>query len=277
MDILKTKQLPAALTSYDLLKTLALILMVIDHVGYFFFPDDMWWRILGRLSVPIWFFLIGYASTREVPKLFWILGAAVAASALVAGEYLFPLNIVFMLIIARLSVDWMFTHALRNREAFAGMFFLLFLMGIPSLAFIEYGTIGLLFTLMGTLKRREDDVKAPRWMLWAFISASVFVYILIQGLLMPSISGAQLLVFLSGMIVLMIVLNRFRPHVFEKLNTKTMPPIALLQLTGRRTLEIYALHIIILRALAMMHDPERFSFLEFDVFAFKQIHAFIFG
>ena len=65
VDILKTKTLSSYLTSYDLLKTLALVLMVIDHIGYFFYPEEMWWRVLGRLSVPIWFFLIGYANARD--------------------------------------------------------------------------------------------------------------------------------------------------------------------------------------------------------------------
>ncbi len=49
IDILKTKNadnpLPAPLTAYDLLKTLAIILMVVDHIGAYFFPDQMWWRV----------------------------------------------------------------------------------------------------------------------------------------------------------------------------------------------------------------------------------------
>ncbi len=47
------KILPRDLTSYDLLKTLAVILMIIDHVGHHFFPDEMWFRVVGRLCVPI--------------------------------------------------------------------------------------------------------------------------------------------------------------------------------------------------------------------------------
>ena len=34
------KQLPRELTSYDFLKAFALITMVIDHTGYYFFPEQ---------------------------------------------------------------------------------------------------------------------------------------------------------------------------------------------------------------------------------------------
>ena len=277
VDILKTKALSSHLTSYDLLKSLALLLMVIDHIGYFFYPEDMWWRTFGRLSVPIWFFLIGYANAREIPKLFWIMAGLVLASAIVAGEYLFPLNIVFTLILARFSVDWLFARGLRNREAFTGMFFFLFLLSVPSLVFLEYGTLGLLFTFIGALRRNEHLIKVSGWMLWSFIAASGLGYILVQGVLLPSLSGLQLLVFVVGMAALSIGLYYFRPAQFERLDAKKFPPLALIQFTGRRTLEFYVLHLVALRGIGMVTDPERFSFLQFDIFAFKQLQTILFG
>ena len=276
VDILKTKVMPKSLTSYDLLKALAIILMIVDHIGYFFFPEEVWWRVWGRLCVPIWFFLIGYANTREIPKLFWIVGSLVALSSIVAGEYLFPLNIIFTLILARVAVDWLFNHAMRNREAFAGMFFLLFLLSIPTLVFIDYGTMGLLFTLMGTLRRRKDVLLAPRWMVLSFFAAGMGAFILMQSLLLPTLSLSQFGVFLGGMILVCLMLYRFEPRHFERLSVKTCPPVALVQILGRRTLEIYLLHLIVLRAIVLATDPERFALFEFQVFAFPQIQALLF-
>ena len=43
-------KLPAEITSYDLLKAAAVIIMIIDHVGYYFFIDEMWWRAVGRIG-----------------------------------------------------------------------------------------------------------------------------------------------------------------------------------------------------------------------------------
>lgn len=40
------------------LKLLAILTMVIDHIGLFFFPELFWMRIVGRLSFPLFAFLI---------------------------------------------------------------------------------------------------------------------------------------------------------------------------------------------------------------------------
>jgi hypothetical protein len=58
-----------SLTNYHI-KLLAAALMVIDHVGYVFFPDAVGFRILGRLSFPLfaWLLAQGEAHTRDVQK-----------------------------------------------------------------------------------------------------------------------------------------------------------------------------------------------------------------
>ena len=40
------KALPKDLTSYDLLKSFAVILMILDHIGYCFYPAEMWFQAL---------------------------------------------------------------------------------------------------------------------------------------------------------------------------------------------------------------------------------------
>lgn len=37
----------------DFLKVLAVVSMVIDHLGAFFFPDALWMRVAGRLAFPV--------------------------------------------------------------------------------------------------------------------------------------------------------------------------------------------------------------------------------
>lgn len=46
-----------------MIKLVAAILMVIDHTGYIFFPDMLIWRIIGRLSLPL--FAYGIAKGYE--------------------------------------------------------------------------------------------------------------------------------------------------------------------------------------------------------------------
>ena len=52
------------------LKIIAMISMVLDHVGDMFFPGVMWLRMVGRLSMPVFSFCIaeGFAHTRDRKK-----------------------------------------------------------------------------------------------------------------------------------------------------------------------------------------------------------------
>ncbi|WP_353572832.1 TraX family protein [Candidatus Albibeggiatoa sp. nov. BB20] len=59
------------LKSYDLLITIAIISMVIDHTGYFFIDYEPL-RIIGRLAAPVFLFLAGYGNNHIKPSyLFW--------------------------------------------------------------------------------------------------------------------------------------------------------------------------------------------------------------
>ncbi len=58
------------------LKVIAIVLMVIDHIGAVIFPEILFLRIIGRLSFPLFAFLIseGYRHTRSVKKYLLRLG-----------------------------------------------------------------------------------------------------------------------------------------------------------------------------------------------------------
>lgn len=53
-----------------MLKLIALATMVIDHVGYLFFPEQEWMRAVGRLTMPIFGYAIarGFFYTRDSKK-----------------------------------------------------------------------------------------------------------------------------------------------------------------------------------------------------------------
>ena len=50
-----------------MLKIIAMISMVFDHVGDMFFPGLMWPRMIGRIAMPLFSFCIaeGYIHTRD--------------------------------------------------------------------------------------------------------------------------------------------------------------------------------------------------------------------
>ena len=72
MEQLKKKQI----LDGTMLKIIAMVSMVFDHVGDLFFPGVMWLRMIGRLAMPIFSFCIaeGYAHTRDKNKYLLRLG-----------------------------------------------------------------------------------------------------------------------------------------------------------------------------------------------------------
>lgn len=66
---LRHSALPRGLTSYHI-KVLATVTMLVDHIGVVFFPEAIGFRIIGRLSFPlfVWLLVQGEAHTRAVGR-----------------------------------------------------------------------------------------------------------------------------------------------------------------------------------------------------------------
>ncbi len=61
---------PAGCNATGLLKLIALVFMIIDHIGAVIFPEIPALRMLGRIAFPIycWCLVVGFHYTRSVPK-----------------------------------------------------------------------------------------------------------------------------------------------------------------------------------------------------------------
>lgn len=88
--------------SRDVLKIIAVLAMLIDHVGKLFFPEVLFLQILGRLAFPIFAFFIAegfYYTKNKVQYLFTILVFAVIAQ--IPYNFLWHgLNVLFTFICA---------------------------------------------------------------------------------------------------------------------------------------------------------------------------------
>ena len=273
-----TKTLPKGLTSYDLLKTLAIILMIIDHTGHHFYPDEMWFRVFGRLCLPIWFFLIGYARTTEISARLWVGGIIVTLSALVAGQFLLPLNILFTIIALRFLRRGVVLSSLSSAEGLRGMFFILIFLTFPSSILFEYGSSAMLFVLVGYIVRHKEEVSKQidlRY-LKLFTVLSFLSFFAIQVIILPSLSFQQILTMFAGFGFIGIILWYFRPVVYsDGLSFFKKPLVVLVQFAGRRTLEIYVVHILIFRGMCMYLYPERYDFLAWHYVPSNVVSAFM--
>lgn len=128
----------------DTLKLVAILTMLIDHIGYLLFPQQIVWRMIGRLSFPIFAFLVarGARLTRSQPR--YLLRMLIyGLISQVPYSYFVPhgLNIFFTLA-AGLGIIFCFSHRRLSVR----------LMAIPILAsawYVDYsyGLYGLLLIL----------------------------------------------------------------------------------------------------------------------------------
>jgi hypothetical protein len=91
----------------QIIKLIAMLAMLVDHVGLIFFPDFIILRLIGRLALPLYAFLIaeGMRYTHSRKKYFMRLFFIAIISQLV---YIFvinwKLNIIFGLLLGALSI-----------------------------------------------------------------------------------------------------------------------------------------------------------------------------
>lgn len=253
------RKLPKELTTYDLLKTLAVLLMIADHVGYFLFPEDNWWRVFGRLCVPMWFFLVGYARSRDIGPRLWIGAGLLVLGSFLYGHYIFALNILATIILVRLTMDPLVKLFLKSDLGMLFVGAVLALAVIPSSLVFEYGTMGYILAFLGYFVRNQQDLKNSSTLItvYSFYAFMVFVFTqyIFHGFNMP-----QLFVLSFGVSVVLFMLSRFEGRTLQmKLPAFIRAP---LQFTGRKTLEIYVVHILILGFAAMALGDERLGFLD---------------
>lgn len=148
------------------LKIFAAICMVFDHIGVFFFPFEPFWRIIGRLTFPIFAFMIseGAKYTKNRRKYFLLIFILSAVCQLV---YYFFADSLYMCILVTFSISILLIYALdyfkaamfdpqstMEKKIFAGGVFLL--SGVIAYALncvfeIDYGFIGCITPLFASI------------------------------------------------------------------------------------------------------------------------------
>lgn len=252
---IKAKVLPVVLTSYDLLKTFAVLTMIVDHVGYYFFPEEMWWRAFGRMSAPVWLFLVGYALSRDFSLKLWMSAAVLVIISGLLGYSPIPLNILVTIIFLRWIQDYVAHTALRTVTGFCVITLLIAILDIPMMLVVDYGAVSLSIVLFGIAMRRAHDQKIQ------FDGAPIMVgvtgwllYNIAMNISFPFVSEQRYSV-LFGTAAVFVILYLFKPAVYTRISLE-IPTLftAIIQFCGRRTLEIFVVHIVLFQILAVYLD-----------------------
>ena len=259
--------MPASLTSYDFLKFAALSLMIVDHIGVFFFDEnDLWLRAVGRLSAPIWLFLIGFARSRDLSAPIWIGTGIVFVSNYVFGLPLFPVNILGTIILCRLALDPVMDMLRRNPKALYPFCALLFLGTFLTFPAIEYGTEIMMFVMFGYMTRNRDTIPFTREQYMTFALVACMSHVFMQGIFFFDFNDAQKIFVGGGTVLLTIALMSFRAADYPELTRKLPSPFVwLVQLFGRHSLAIYVVHLLLFKAIAHLAGFSDHSLFEFTL------------
>lgn len=146
------------------LKLIALITMTIDHIGAYLLPQYPILRIIGRLSMPIYAFLIaeGCQHTRNKLRYFSLMAGLALVCQLV---YFFVMDSLYQCILVTFSLSILLVYALqyveRKKSAFSCLLFFLLLFGVYFISnrlprhvpgfYIDYGFEGILLPVFFAL------------------------------------------------------------------------------------------------------------------------------
>jgi len=263
---MSTKPLPFNLTSYDLLKSFAVIIMLIDHTGWYFFPGDMWWRAVGRIGFPVWFFLVGHSNSRDLNWKLWAGTAVLFIGNIISGMYLFPLSALATIIVIRLVLDPFMRLALYDKKALFAFSIVLLLVVLHTAMFVEYGTQALIMAMLGYMVRHRERLNLTSDTVTLFTAYALTSFLVLQGM-MFNLSQPQFIFMTIGTLAVMGLLYGFKLREYPELTAKLPKFVtAALKFGGRHTLEIYVAHLTLFKVLAMILFPHEYEFLQFDLF-----------
>lgn len=179
------------ISKLDALKWIALIAMVIDHIGLLFFPEENVFRVIGRISFPIFAYLIAEGSfkTRNRKRYLirlWFFALLAQVPYMIAFDIM-ELNILFTLFAGLLLIHLGWSYA---------MLIFVFLIWFPIP--ISYGWWGVFLIMMFATFRKKaegdyyEEGKIARFMpkstalthivLTAFLSVFTCLYVWIDGM-----------------------------------------------------------------------------------------------
>jgi len=238
----------------DWLKVAAIILVTIDHFGYFFVDNDRWWSVFGRMAAPSFFFLMGYAETRKIPFRWIFIGIFLTLldSSNNNWKWVAP-NILLSFVLIRLARPY--AHTLLEKYswiAFA-VIAIAFYVSLPAAAkAFDYGAEGWMWALFGLSQRMYVDAQEPdqgflkRTITSAGLlrlAACVFAAIIYVGQekIEFKFNLVQSRVFIVGLTILTVFMC-----LFLRGPSRFQPPAILagpVQFIGRHTLAIYAISL----------------------------------
>lgn len=233
------------LNSHDVMKAMAIMLMIVDHVGAYLVPWEAL-RLIGRFSFPLFFFLIGYAYTAKIPRSLIIGGVILVLCDAVLSRDLLPLNILFTVILCRTMLQFFIEHELIQKNILVLMVMLV-VWHLMIAIFFEYGALAMMFAICGYMVKHHKDFD-DTMRLTAFLVSGVG-YFMFQSISL-SMGLLSMAVFAIGLVGLLQYLKHYQFQ--KKIYEPGLAGKVLLMVPVRYSLEVYVFHLIILKIAAYL-------------------------
>ncbi|RKZ54432.1 MAG: hypothetical protein DRR16_14605 [Candidatus Parabeggiatoa sp. nov. 3] len=223
------------LNSYDLIKFIAIIAMIIDHIGFFFIIENTdYWRAIGRLAAPLFFFIVGYVSKYHIRFNILFYGILITLVHIDLG-YPFLLNILIVIVCIKWLLDrWQPSQA--NTLTLVLIFISLYFLYFWTREWIEYGLLGFAYAICGHLVATQTKPIFTSFCIAATLFTQFFERILFNDNLHIAF------IISSVAILLYLIMALFRYQVFTVHNPIIKNTVLIF---SRYSLEIYFWHLFI--------------------------------
>jgi len=260
------KALTSDLTSYDFVKFTALALMVVDHIGAYFLPEEHWFRAVGRLSAPMWLFLVGYAKSRDFSWPMWIGIGLLLLSSVFFGGSLLPLSILATMLVCRAAIDPLMTVIARTPSSLYPISLVLFFATILTFPFLEYGSVAMLVVMFGYMTRNRESLPFDKSQYLQYGILVAFGYFLIQSYMFFPFDMYQKIFVGLGLLAVLLGLSFFQPRAYPELTARLPRPlVGLIQIGGRYSLEFFVAHQILFKGIAAYYGTDIYGFFDFRI------------
>lgn len=205
----------------DLIKFIAIICMVIDHIGFFFLIHDPILRSIGRVCLPIFAFFAGY----NFKTIHW--NILTYGLIITLFRHLFQDALQANILITFFIGQGLFSYV--NPKFFNVIFITSILLGLAcdTCRFMEYSTFTLSFMICGLKAKRGESFKLP--LIISFLAFIIFTQIIFK---------------FSPIYLSLVVLLQFGSlYSFSYLDLKA-PRGPRILLSSRYLLEIYFWHFL---------------------------------
>jgi hypothetical protein len=217
----------------DLLKTLAIIAVVIDHIGLYLYPDIAAMRAIGRIAMPLFCFFAGYNFNHRPKHKIIVWGVLFQIYTIILFKKFMVANILIPIYLGQ----W-YIYFVRNdlNTFFYGGYLHVVGMGLlwcVTWVFVDYGTIVIAIMILGYIARHD----ALNLKLCSFIAIIISILHTITAFaLYFSDSNIMLVIILSALTYTLMVARSFNQKIFINL-----------QWISRNTLYIYSISTAILQ------------------------------